>query len=64
MVEFAASNHVNISIKMTLFFTDYGFHPCTGIELFETYNSEQKVQFLVVKQIIKKQDKMIKFLQD
>ena len=54
MAEFAASNYVNTSIRMTLFFADYRFHPCTSIKLSETYNSKQKTEFLVADQIVKR----------
>ena len=46
------------------FFADYSFHPWTGMELFNTYKGEQKVKLLATDKIIKKQAKMMTFLQD
>ena len=40
MAEFAVSNHVNASIKVTPFFTNHEFHPCIGIESSDIYNDE------------------------
>ena len=64
MAKFAASNHINASMGLTLFFADYGFHPQTGIEPLGTYKSEQKAKFLAADEIIRRQAKMIIFLQD
>ena len=51
---------------MTLFFADYGFHPCTGIEPLRTFEDEgeQKAKLLAADKIICRQEKMMSFLQD
>ena len=64
IAEFAASNHINISIGMTLFFADHRFHPRTGIELSGTYKGEQKAEFLAADKIVYRQKEMMAFLQD
>ena len=63
MAKFAASNHVNASTGVTLFFADYGFHFWTGMELLGIYKGEQKVELLAADKIVKKQAKMMTFLQ-
>ena len=40
MAEFAASNYINASMKVTQFFTDYGFQPQTGMEPPGKYKGE------------------------
>ena len=46
IAEFAASNYINASIKVTPFFAYYRFHPQTGIESSKTYeNSKKKENF-------------------
>ena len=62
MIEFAANNHVNVSIKVTSFFVNHRFHPRINIEPSDISDSKQKTKFLAVDQIIKKQDKITKFL--
>ena len=54
IAEFAASNYVNASTGMTLFFADYGFHPCTSIEPPGTFKGEgeQKAKFLAADKIV------------
>ena len=52
MAEFAASNHVNASTDMILFFADHGFHPCTGIESSRTFEGEQKAKLLAANKIV------------
>ena len=66
MAKFAASNHVNASIGMILFFADHGFHPCTGIEPSRTFKneSEQNAKLLAVNKIVAQQEEMMSFLQD
>ena len=64
MAEFAASNHVNMLTKVTPFFADYGFHSQTGIEPPDIHTGEQKAEFLVADKIVKRQSKMMTFLQD
>ena len=66
MAKFAASNHVNTSIGMTLFFADHGFHLHTGIESPRTFKGEgeQKAKLLTANKIIAQQGEMMKFLQD
>ena len=64
MVDFAASNHINASTKVTLFFANYSFHLQTSIELSSIYKGEQKAKLLAINKIIKKQVKMIIFLQN
>ena len=64
MMEFTANNHINRSTKITSFFADYGFQLRIGIKLFNIYNNEQKVKLLATNQIVEKQNKIIKFLQD
>lgn len=64
MAEFAASNHINISTGVTLFFADYGFHPRTEIESPETYKEDQKAELLAVDKIVCRQEKIMSFLQD
>ena len=51
-------------IKVTTFFANYGFYLYTSIELLRIYDDKQKSKFLTINQIVKKQDKIIKFLQD
>ena len=60
----AASNYGNTLTGVTLFFADYGFHPQTSMEPLGIYKSEQKVKFLAVDKIVRRQAKMITFLQD
>ena len=64
MAEFAASNYINASIRVTPFFADYDFHPQTGIKLLGMYKGKQKAKLLAADKIIKKQAKIITFLQD
>ena len=52
MAEFAASNHVNASTGMKLFFANHRFHPRTGIELSGTYEGEQQAELLAADKII------------
>ena len=54
MAEFAASNYVNASTNMTLFFADYGFHSCIGIEPSGMFDSkdERKAKLLAVNKIV------------
>ena len=44
-----------------MFFADYEFYLYTSIEPPETYNDEQKNELLAANQIVKKQNKIIKF---
>ena len=62
MAEFTVNNHVNVSIRVTLFFADYKFQLCISIKPSSIYDNKQEVKFLAVDQIVKKQDKMIKFV--
>ena len=64
MAEFAVSNHINTSMGVTPFFADYGIHPQIGIELPGMYEGEQKAKLLAADKIVKKQAKMMIFLQD
>ena len=54
IAEFAASNHINASTGMTLFFANHGFHPRTGIEPPKTFKgeSEQKAELLAADKIV------------
>ena len=58
------NNHVNTSTGVTLFFADYGFHPQIGMELPGMYKGKQKAKFLAANKIVKKQAKIMTFLQD
>ena len=62
MVEFAASKYINTSIRLMLFLADSRLYLHISIKLFGIYNDGKKIKFLVVNQIVKKQDKMMKFL--
>ena len=65
MVELAANNHISMSTEITLFFANYRFHPQIDIEPLETYdNNKKKQKLLAADEIEKKQNKMIKFLQN
>ena len=64
MAEFAANNHVNASMGVMPFFTDYDFHLQTGMEPLGTYKSELKAEFLAADKIVMRQAKMMTFLQD
>ena len=57
MAEFAASNHVNASMGVTLFFADYGFYFQTGIEFLGIYRGEQKAEFFAADEIVKNKTK-------
>ena len=46
------------------FFADYGFHPQTGMELPGIYKGKRKTKLLAIDKIVKKQGKMIIFLQN
>ena len=54
MAEFAASNHINMSTKMTPFFADYGFYLQTGMESPGTYKGKHKAKLLATNKIVKK----------
>ena len=65
MAEFAASNYVNASTGVTLFFVDHGFHPWIGIEPPGTYKwGERQAELLAANKIVAWQAKMMTFLQD
>ena len=66
MVEFTTSNHVNVSIDMTSFFADYGFHSCISIEPPGTFEDEgeKKAELLAADKIVRRQEEMMSFLQD
>ena len=64
MAKFTASNHVNASTGVTLFFANHRFYSRTGIEHLGTYKSEQRAELLAADKIIRKQKKMMFFLQD
>ena len=64
MAEFAASNYVNLSMGVMPFFADYGFHPRTNIEPLDTYEGKQKAELLATDKIVKRQAKMMIFLED
>ena len=64
MAEFVASNHVNASTGVTPFFADYGFHPRTGIEPPQTYEGERRAELLAADKIVRRQEKMMNFLQN
>ena len=65
MAEFAASNYINVSIKLMSFFANYEFYPQTGIEFPGTYeNSKKKEELLVANEIMKRQENIMGFLQD
>ena len=63
MAKFAASNHVNAFTSMTLFFTNYEFHPRISIVLPKTYEGEQQAELLRAAKIICRQKEMMFFLQ-
>ena len=53
MAKFAVSNHVNVSIGMTLFFADHGFHSQTSIEPLGMYKKgEQQTELLAANKIV------------
>ena len=66
MAEFAASNYVNTSTSVTLFFANHSFHSRTGIKPPRMYKREgkQQAELLAVNKIIAQQAKMMIFLQD
>ena len=68
MAKFAASNHVNASIGVTLFFADHGYHPCTGIKPLEMYKEEgegeQQAKLLAANKIVARQVEIMTFFQD
>ena len=65
MVKFAANNHINTSMRLTLFFADNGFHLCTDIEPLQTsHGTIQKAKLLTADKIIKNQELMASFLQN
>ena len=64
MAELATSNHVNMSMGIMPFFAYYDFYPQTGMELPSIYKGEQKAKLLAADKIVKKQAKMMTFLQD
>ena len=46
MAKFVINNHVNVLIGIILLFADHIFYPRIGINLFEIYDNEQKIDFL------------------
>ena len=65
MAEFAANNHVNASTRITSFFADNGFHPCTNVEPPHTnQENSQRAELLAADKIVKNQEEMTLFLQD
>ena len=64
MAEFAASNYINMSTGVILFFANYSFYFRTGMEPLGIYKSEQKAELLAIDKIVKKQGEMMIFLQD
>lgn len=51
--EFAANNHVNVSIEISSFFANNRFYLCTGIELPQIYKkTSQKAELLNMDQIV------------
>ena len=63
-IEFAANNYVNAATKVTLFFANYIFHPQTSIEPLGIYKGEQKTKLLAANKTVKKQSKIMTFLQN
>ena len=63
IAEFAVSKHINMSMAIMPFFVDYGFHPQTSIKPPSMYKSKLKAGFLATDKIVKRQTKMITFLQ-
>ena len=64
IAEFIISNHINTSRKIIMFFANYGFHLSISIKPSGIYNDEQKTAFLIANHIVKRQNKMIKFMQN
>ena len=64
MAEFLANNHINESIRMTLFFADNGFHLCTGVEPPQVYERGQKTKLLATDRIVANQKETVSYLQD
>ena len=65
MAEFSANNHVNESTRVTSFFADNGFHPRTGIEPPQTFESvNRKAELLNADKIVANQQEMALFLQN
>ena len=62
--EFAANNHVNVSMGMTPFFADHGYHPRCGIEPPGTYEGKGKAEILHADRIIDRQEAMRTWLRD
>lgn len=64
--EFAANNHINVSIGMTPFFADHGYHPKTGIEPPTPYDANVlgKAELFSADQLIARQEAMTKWLID
>ena len=64
MAKFTANNHVNESTRMTLFFADNGFHPCTGVEPAQSYQGSQKAELLAADKIVANQKERLSYLWD
>ena len=65
MAEFSANNHVNESTGMTLFFADNGFHPRTGVEPLQAYQSlGRRAELMAADKIVANQEQTLSYLQD
>ena len=64
MAEFAANNHVNISIGIISFFADNSFYPRICVEPSVNQQNSQKIELLAADKIVKNQEDMALFLQD
>ena len=65
MAEFSANNHVNESTRMTPFFADNSFHPRTGVEPPQAYQSLcQKAELMAADKIVANQEETLSYRQD
>ena len=64
MAEFAANDYVNALTKITPFFADNGFYPCTSVEPPQAYQRSRKAKLIAADKIVANQKAMIIFLQD
>ena len=65
MAKFAVNNHVNALTGIIPFFANYEFHFQTGIKPSRIYkDSKRKKEFLAADKIVRKQENMMRFLQD
>lgn len=60
--EFAVNNHINASIEMSPFFADHGYHPRSGSEPPQPFDSNviQRAELMSTDKITARQEVMIK----